>query len=119
MDRKAGFLFCVLLAGILWPLGRIWETWHREPVTCPPCLTGSTFLPKAQTGTCGSFKPMLNATCPDCGTLWYDARSPEYSETERALDVIPRSRVATVFSEPRLCAMEGVYFSYLYWPWPR
>ena len=118
MDRKSAFLFVVLLSGILWPLGRIWDTWHRTPSTCPPCLTGTNWCPRMSGGNHYSY-PILNASCPDCGTLWYDAKAPTSSPTERALEVVPRGRVATVFSEPRLCAMEGIYYSYLGWPWKR
>lgn len=118
MDRKAGFLFAVLLAGILGPLSFIWESWHRTPSICPACLWDDPNRPvaKASTGTCGYFVPMLNATCPDCGRLWYDTAAPDETPRERWLSWIPRSRYPTVFSDSRICAMEGVYATHL---WPR
>ena len=113
MDRKAAFLLCVLLAGMIWPMGRIWEMWHREPSVCPPCGGLSSRRPVADTGTCGYFVPMLNATCPRCGSLWWDSKAPERTWTDRALDFLPRSRYPTVFSEPRICAMEGIYSTHM------
>lgn len=116
MDRKGWFLTCVVLAGLIGPLGLIWESWHREPSACPPCQgpAAGTPLILAQTGTCGYFEPMLNATCPTCGRLWYDAKAPEDSPTQRLFQVLPQSRYPTVFSDPRILAIEGVY-SYHFW----
>ncbi len=111
MTRKAWFFFLVLLAGILGPLSFLWESWHRTPSVCPPCATGipSLRVRTAATGTCGSFQPILNATCPDCGRLWYDTGAPVETPRQRWLAWIPRSRYPTVFSDPGICAMEGVY----------
>jgi hypothetical protein len=115
MNWKAWFLLGLLAAGILWPLGRIWESWHRQPSTCPPSLGVAGPCPVAESG-CGSFKPMLNATCPKCGRVWFDSKAPEFTWTERALDFSPRSRYPTVFSEPRICAMEEIYGGFLWRP---
>jgi hypothetical protein len=114
MDRKGGFLFFVLFVGITWPLGRIVEMWHREPTPCKPCLGLARSRPVAITGTCGSFRPVLNATCPLCGRLWFDEKAPEESWTERVLSFLPKSRIPTVFSEPRICAMEGAYSGFFW-----
>ena len=115
MDRKPAFLLVVLLAGMLWPMGRIWEMWHRTPSTCPPCATGAARRPLAETGTCGYIGPMLNATCPACRRVWYDAKAPVETLPERLLSWLPRSRVPTVFSDPSVCAREGVYANH-FWP---
>jgi hypothetical protein len=101
MGKTGTFLFVVLLAGMLWPLGRIWEMWH--------CASGMAHCPTVQTG-CRGYLPTLNATCPSCGRLWFDQAARIETDTERAFRWIPRSRYPTVFSEPRICALEGIYY---------
>lgn len=108
MDRKGWFLTLVVGASLLGPLGLVWESWHREPSVCPPCLgTGPRPFP-AKAG-CNYFKPMLNATCPACKRLWYDAKAPELPPSRRLFGVLPESPYPTVFSEPRILAMEQAY----------